>query len=265
MIVRKRGFWCSALLAGAIVAPTAAQASTFDISLTFSGLTASQESIFTTAETFWETAITGYNSSASGFSSLAISATGAFIDGVGGILGSAGPSNLVTDSIFTWASAGAMTFDSADLTGLESNGSLQAVILHEMAHVIGIGTLWSLNDVYTNDTGEYTGANALAAYQAEFDSEAMFVPVELGGGPGTANGHWDEGWAGGPNELMTGYLDTPTFISDTTIASFADIGYTVDLTANDISAVPIPPSIILMGSALGLMGLWSRRRRSRTA
>jgi hypothetical protein len=265
MIVRKRGFWCSALLAGAIVTPTAAQASTFDISLTFSGLTPSQESVFATAETFWETAITGYNSLASGFSSLAISATGAPIDGVGGTLGSAGPTTGITDGNFTWASTGEMTFDSADLAGLELNGSLQAVILHEMAHVIGLGTLWILNDVYTDTTGEYTGANALAAYQAEFDPLATFVPVELDGGPGTANGHWDEFWAGGQNELMTGFLDTPTFISDTTIASFADIGYIVDLTANDISAVPVPPSIILMGSALGLMGLWSRRRRSRTA
>ena len=265
MIIRNRGFYCGALLAGAIIAPMAAQASTFDISLTFSGLTASQASIFTTAESFWETAITGYNSSASGFSSLAISATGAPIDGVGGILGSAGPSSLVTDNVFIWASAGAMTFDSADLAGLESNGSLQAVILHEMAHVIGFGTLWSTLGVYINDTGEYTGANAVAAYQAEFDPLATFVPVELDGGPGTVNGHWDEDWQGGSNELMTGYLDMPTFISDTTIASFADIGYTVDVSANDISAVPVPASIILMGSALGLMGLWSRRRRSHTA
>ena len=265
MKVSKRGFCRGALLAGAIIAAMEARASSFDISLTFSGLTASQESIFTTAESFWETAITGYNSSASGFPSLAIDATGAPDDGVGGTLGSARPSSYVTDSIFTWAIAGEMTFDSADLAGLESNGSLLAVILHEMAHVIGFGTLWSTFGVYTNYSGEYTGANAVAAYRAEFDPQAAFVPVELGGGTGTANGHWDENWGGGPNELMTGYLNMPTFISDTTIASFADIGYNVDVSANDISAVPVPASIILMGSALGLMGLWSRRRRSHTA
>ena len=65
-------------------------------------------------------------------------------------------------------------------------------------------------------------------------------------------------------------IDTVSFttiitIADVDIASFADIGYTVDVSANDIPAVPVPASIILMGSALGLMGLWSRRRRSHTA
>jgi hypothetical protein len=34
-------------------------------------------------------------------------------------------------------------------------------------------------------TGQYTSANTLAAYQAECDATATFVPVELDGGPGT--------------------------------------------------------------------------------
>ena len=38
---------------------------------------------------------------------------------------------------------GLMKFDTADLDVLESGGLLQAVILHEMGHVLGFGTIWS--------------------------------------------------------------------------------------------------------------------------
>ena len=33
-------------------------------------------------------------------------------------------------------------FDTADLASLESDGRLLGVILHEMGHVLGIGTIW---------------------------------------------------------------------------------------------------------------------------
>ena len=35
-----------------------------------------------------------------------------------------------------------MQFDVADMAKLISNGTLQSVVLHEMGHVLGIGTLW---------------------------------------------------------------------------------------------------------------------------
>ena len=141
-----------------------------------------------------------------------------------------------------------MEFDTADLNWLESNGSLLDVIVHEMAHVIGFGTLWEWNGVYTSGTGQYTGPAGLAAYRAEFDPTAAFVPVELHGGPGTANGHWDEDWAGGSNALMTGYLGSGNFISDTTVQSFVDIGYVLE-----------PSTAVLVG--LGLVGFCARGQR----
>ena len=161
-----------------------------------------------------------------------------------------------------------MTFDSADLASLESSGSLEDVILHEMAHVLGFGTLWELNSLYTPDSGEYTGAFGLAAYQAEFNQPgATFVPIELGGGAGTAGGHWDEidGGAGLTgitdgsgndmrDELMTGWLNPNPFISNTTRMSFMDLGYTV-------SAVPVPAAVWLFISGFGMLFGFAARKR----
>ena len=56
------------------------------------------------------------------------------------------------------------------------------------------------------------------------------------------------------NELMTGWLNSPTFISDTTKMSFMDIGYEVILT-------PLPASVWLFASALGLLGFAARKRK----
>jgi len=172
-----------------------------------------------------------------------------------------------------------MQFDTADLEVMEVNGVLLNVITHEMAHVMGFGTLWVYNGVYQNGSGQYTGANGLAAYQAEFDPAATFVPVELGGGPGTANAHWDEmdggvvdgdtGLTGITNswgadmgyELMTGWLnstgDEPAFISNTTVQSFVDIGYVASVQAS----VPEPATAWLLGIGLAGIALCTPRRR----
>ena len=249
----------------------------FDIVVNFvGGLTPSQEAVFSQAEVIWEGVITGYQDPGANLT-LDIDAEGAPIDGVGGILGSAGPTfgRLISGSSFFVATHGEMTFDSADLANMETSGVLDEVIMHEMGHVIGFGTLWSASDwtggsittaqeVYTSGSGQYTGADGLAAYQSEFSQPgASFVPVELGGGAGTANGHWDEvnGGAGltsivdglsrdMQSELMTGWLNSPTFMSQTTIHSLEDIGYTV---------IPEPATLVMLVMALLAFAVWTRR------
>lgn len=244
--------------------PVSASASTFDIEVIFGGgLSTSQQAIFTTAETFWESVVTGYQSSALGdlVDGLQINAAGVAIDGAGGVLGSAGPTALESDADHVVASSGIMQFDTADLDALEAAGTLLDVIMHEMAHVMGLGTLWTFNDVYVAGSGEYTGAFGLAEYQNEFDPLATFIPVELDGGPGTADAHWDEDWAGGFREIMTGFLDSPVFVSDTTIASFADIGYTVNLGGGPVAPIPLPAGGLLLLGAFGALGAVRARRK----
>jgi hypothetical protein len=91
---------------------------------------------------------------------------------------------------------GTMQFDSADAATMYNAGTLDDVILHEMGHVIGLGTLWTYTgyqNMYTSGSGRYNGALGNSAYARELTSPpTTYIPVELGGGAGTANGHWDE-------------------------------------------------------------------------
>ena len=233
-----------------------AKSSFADIVITLNvtgGLTSSQQAILTTAKSFWETTLTGYKPGIS-LTGPSMTASGTAIDGVGGALGSAGPTSAVFQGGYFLTTAGQMQFDTADLANLETSGALQNVFLHEMAHVLGFGTLWTLNGVYAAGSGQFTGASAFTQYKTEFNQPAAtFVPVELGGGENAANSHWNEvdggtantGIVDGQNrdfrlELMTGWLNTPAFVSNTTIASFEDIGFT-----SNLSAVPEPSSIAL--------------------
>lgn len=251
----------------------------FNINLTFTGSpTASQINAFTTAEAFWESRISGYITplASTTLLSLNITANISAIDGPGGILGSAGPTLGFNDGTYFIAAAGTMRFDSADVANLEAQDQFNNVILHEMAHVMGLGTLWELNNkpanpVYINNSGQYTGAFGLAAYRAEFNQPlATFIPVELNGGSGTANGHWNDSTnvfdaQGRPliRELMTGFINdgpanVPLYVADFTIQSFRDIGYTV-------APVVVPETSTLILCSTGLLGFVAvRRTRTRT-
>ncbi|MCA9172661.1 MAG: hypothetical protein KDB23_33580, partial [Planctomycetales bacterium] len=172
-----------------------------------STLTTSQKAIFTQAANRWSELIIGdipdVNVSGYGLvDDLVIEATAPSIDGVNGILGSAGPSSLRSGSYLP--AYGTMRFDSADINALENNGQLLNVILHEMGHVIGIGTIWSYKGVLTGagtSDPRYTGANAVAEYNSIFGLSASSIPVENTGGSGTRDAHWRETVFN--NELMT--------------------------------------------------------------
>ncbi|MCC6508346.1 MAG: PEP-CTERM sorting domain-containing protein [Pirellulaceae bacterium] len=237
---------------------------------------------FSTAASTWQNLLGGFQnglvvstsagssySNGQTVSTVFITANVEAIDGVGNVLGSAGPTAIALDAAnYTLATNGLMRFDSADVAGLLSGGQWENVILHEMAHVLGFGTLWTNNGVYANNSGEFTGANATVQWQTEFGRSGT-PDVELGGGVGTANGHWNEVDGGGlptgivdglgrdlRDELMTGWLNPNTFISNMTVASFRDIGFT------SISVVPEPSSLALACLGFGAIG-YSRRRRAK--
>ncbi|GIW53442.1 MAG: hypothetical protein KatS3mg081_2797 [Gemmatimonadales bacterium] len=169
------------------------------------------------------------------------------IDGPGGTLGSAGPCAIRNSSGAdpNLPLIGRMRLDSADLAQLETSGHLKDVILHEMGHVLGFGTLWSTfgflqNPSLPDPPGEDTHFDGPRAI-AEFDrmggtsyTGGAKVPVENEqGGQGTRDAHWRESVF--DEELMTGFLDSgrPNPLSRLSVASLWDLGYTVNLDGSD--------------------------------
>ena len=175
--------WAAVVTIG--LGSTAAQAA-FDIRLNLDSVAPGYRSYFEAAESFWEGVITGYQPGIA-LSGLNIRAA-TFNGSPGGTLGFAGWTDGIRSQGYALATDGTMSFDLADVPGLVQNGQFAAVIQHEMAHVLGFGTLWTsnYNGVYQDGTGRYTGPAALAEYRREFSQPgAQWVPVELGGGAGT--------------------------------------------------------------------------------
>jgi hypothetical protein len=122
------------------------------------------------------------------------------------------------------------SFDSADLAFMVQSGAINGVILHEMGHVLGIGTLWKLNNLTDDDNNYRIGTRATDVWNYDWDCVGT-PPVEKEFGDGTAFGHWDEECLG--NELMTGFSDDDMPFSRLTVASLEDIGYAVNYNAAD--------------------------------
>jgi Leishmanolysin len=145
---------------------------------------------------------------------LMITASLRTIDGTGGILGQAGPTWLRVGSFLP--SRGNMQFDAADADAYQAAGLFDDVVLHEMLHNVGFGTIW--NDLGLITGGEYHGSLANSVYGA-----AGPIPLETDGDVGTTYSHWDEETFG--SELMTGYVEDDNDLSYMTIASLGDLGY----------------------------------------
>lgn len=179
------------------------------------------------------------------------------IDGPGKVLANAGPCAVRSTSKLPLL--GVMQFDEADIQTYIASGRFEAIVLHEMNHVLGVGTIWTdlgllsapVFDIHDVPTGSvnprFTGANAVAKCQQLGGTASHCtggVAVEYSGGVGTADGHWRESFSPGipafDTELMTGFVEaTPVMPwSAMTIASFQDLGYTVNYLAADNFAVP---------------------------
>jgi len=203
----------------------------FNIEIVFNGeWTEELRQGFYDAAEYFSDIITGDLANHNGIDDIQISASLTAIDGAGGYWGWGGTSALRPDSLLP--SSGYMQFDSADLASMQSYGLWEDVILHEMAHALGFGTLWSSMGLIDNHDGDlrFNGDNAIEAYNADFSQiaandplAALGVPVETDGGSGTAGVHWDDATFGG--ELMTGQLNWTNVMSDMSIAALEDMGY----------------------------------------
>jgi len=230
--------------------------SAFDIQFVFSGLSTSQRAYFEQAAAKWESVIVGDLPAASYFGQtvddILIEASAVYIDGISGILGQAGPDRVRSGSLLPYH--GVMEFDSADVADMIADGTFLGVILHEMGHVLGIGTIWENKGLLVGagtTNPRFIGSQAVAAYNSIFGTSATGVPVENTGGAGTRDSHWRESVF--RTELMTGWVgpgsDMP--LSRVTVGSLADLGYTVNIAAADPF---VPPSSLLSVSTTASSG-----------
>ena len=180
---------------------------------------------------------------------LVIYATVKTIDGVGKVVASSGP--CLVRSTGKLPVVGRMEMDADDLNALASSGRLNAVVLHEMLHVLGFGTIWDqVSPVRLAGAGgddpRFTGPQAVQACVAAGGSSicAAGVPVENCAGiptcgTGTRDSHWRETIF--RTELMTGFIEAaniPMPLSAITIQSFADLGYSVNAAGADSYKIP---------------------------
>ena len=163
-----------------------------------------------------------------------------------------------------------ITMNNSYLYGLKTSirndgfSSYYHVLLHEIGHILGIGSFWYLTGCpktgyVENGTTKhyYTGTNAFREYKsvfAGFSNDAFLgIPIEDDGGAGTAGVHPEEGPEGGVSadnryingifhpgldtELMSGWLDgspVSTPLSRITLGFLEDIGYTVNYNLADV-------------------------------
>lgn len=141
---------------------------------------------------------------------------------------------------------------------LESFGNAQSdfysVAVHELAHVLGFGTSGSWNRLASQT--EFTGAEAIAAYEAVTGTAETAVPL-------TGRSHWVDGQTSFVNGLaQEAALDpvitngTRKYMTDLDWAALSDLGWQVA----PVTAVPEAHTWAMMLAGLGLLG-WRQRRR----
>lgn len=178
----------------------------------------------------------------------------ASIDGEKGAIAKAGPN--ITRSSSSLPVVGSIVLDTDDLSAL-SPVALYDTILHEIAHVLGFGSLWSEHNLLENpslDSNDepilpppdthFTGMEAVSAFDdvGGRGYRGAKVPVENEeGGKGTLDSHWRNSVIG-PEELMDGFINREAAMrqpmSPITIRSLADLGYEVDESQADVYFLP---------------------------
>ncbi len=158
------------------------------------------------------------------------------------LLGQAGPCFSRQPSRLTLV--GDMEFVDTQMDGLLAANQLTDTVMHEMGHILGLGTHWQILNLTANTLGgtlcgtdpQYIGSNALREFHAL--GGIGNIKLEDTGGPGTCEGHWKESVFG--TELMTGFLNggVTNPLSRMTLASMQDLGYSIDLSKADSYTIP---------------------------
>ena len=173
------------------------------------------------------------------------------IDGPEPILGRAGPCWIRLPS--NLPIVGMMEFDIYDFDRITDQGLLIPVVLHEMGHVLGFGTIWPLEELLINPSAvtpgadtHFIGPRAITAFDNAGGANytgGMKVPVENEAEPGSQDSHWREAVFG--TELMSPFVNSAhNPLSVITIESMADLGYRVDPTQGEPYSVPLAADLV---------------------
>ena len=264
------------------VSATQAQAQVNVITSDVSGVPPELGALILEAEAIWEERLIGVSTELPlairlQVTSLRISNFVVAVDGPGGALAFAGPDSVLafespvssplsfddTTNTVVFPVVSSMFYDVADSipANQEESDFLLQTVVHEMGHCLGIGTVWTLNGLTgnqnpaTNGLTQYIGGKyALEEYRKAINEPlAQFVPLEQGGGPGSALSHWARvpgldfpdtneqdamlAFAGFFNDV--GDLIFPSqVITDITFGAMADIGFAVSGINEEFLAPP---------------------------
>ena len=236
----------------------------FDIELEFtSSVSASARDVIREAASTWESILANTELSDVNFnrrvSCAGVTTTGAVgtvdellilftaerIDGPGGTLGYAGPCTVRTSNGLPVV--GRVVLDSEDMDRIPARTALLDLAIHEIAHVLGFGTLWDgfglLADPSSLTPGadtHFTGAGAIAAFNAAGGASYTGAKVPVDNEAPGPDGHWRASIF--PDEAMAPAQDRSRreSLSAITIESLADMGYTVAAALADPYSVSLP-------------------------
>lgn len=230
------------------------KASTFRIGLTIVGGTDEDNAIVDMAAKRWEQIIVGKTTTRTYDVTMRITFDSTLPDNV---LGQAGVSTYALTDGHYIPTHGIMNLSTKSWehqkAAKKKDGLSNAyyTVLHEMGHILGIGTMWKINGLLNSD-GQYIGQCALREYRLLCKNPNIpFLPIEDDGGAGTAGFHVEEGMEPGVStndrvgykdghahslpgldkELMTGWAEVDAEVEPLSVISVAmldDMGYTVD-------------------------------------
>ena len=215
--------------------------SDFNVALSFgAGWTADLQSDILRAAEYVSALVTGDLADLGPIDDIAINIGLVSIDGTNGTAARGAATGFRADGT---AYQGLVQFDTADIQTWSNQSRLDDLAVHEMLHAMGFGVRWDAMGLLgsAGGTTRFTGDNAIAAWESEFAAVAandaysdQGVPVEMDGGAGTAEVHWDEMTFF--DELMTGYLGGDNYMSATSVAALEDMGYETVFDAADPTA-----------------------------
>jgi hypothetical protein len=214
-----------------------------------SGFSSVAQNAIREAASFWERVIT-HRSSITNSGPLVVDITSSYENT--NTLASAGPSSLRLNGTNIIIERGSSTINTRFLNDYNANPNyLRDIMIHEFAHILGIGTLWEPTRFSWSDgTISYAGNNLINSSTATYNANTYAghaygemlgiftqraVPVEAG-----VFGHWDESRF--DRELMTPQAEgsgIPIPLSQLTIASLRDIGWNVNYGAAETYLLPL--------------------------